>query len=79
LAELHRLPRSGRAHRALADAETAAHLLLREQQDLAPLLTAAWRERPVSHALLRAVQGAPRHQLTRCLARWCACPDAPEP
>jgi DNA polymerase-3 subunit epsilon len=78
LAELHRLPRSGRAHRALADAETAAQLLLREQQDLVPMLAPAWRGQPVPHALLLAAQRVPRHQLVRCLDRWCAVSATPE-
>lgn len=34
LAEFHALPRSGRAHRALSDAEVTAELLLRIQHDL---------------------------------------------
>jgi DNA polymerase-3 subunit epsilon len=38
LAAWHRLPDTGRAHRALADATTTAHLLLRQQQDLADRL-----------------------------------------
>ena len=34
LADFHHLPRSGRAHRALADAEVTAHLLLQMQLDV---------------------------------------------
>lgn len=34
LADFHSLPRSGRAHRALSDAEVTAELLLRMQRDL---------------------------------------------
>ncbi|MEO0003791.1 MAG: polymerase PolC-type [Pseudomonadota bacterium] len=34
LADFHALPRSGRAHRALSDAEVTAELLLRIQRDL---------------------------------------------
>lgn len=34
LAEFHALPRNGRAHRALSDAEVTAELLLRIQRDL---------------------------------------------
>ncbi|MEO8807897.1 MAG: 3'-5' exonuclease, partial [Burkholderiaceae bacterium] len=34
LARLHALPSAGRAHRALADAEVTAHLLMRVQQDV---------------------------------------------
>ncbi len=64
LAAFHQLPVSGRAHRALADASTTAHLLLRIQHDLAARLAA-----PVDHALLCEVQAAPVAQLDRCLAR----------
>lgn len=35
LAEMLRLPKTGRAHRAMADAEMAGHLWLRLQQDIA--------------------------------------------
>ena len=69
LAALHRLPDQGRAHRALADALTTAHLLLKLQQDLGERHAAALAGRPVSHALLCKVQQAPRTQLERCLAR----------
>ena len=68
MAAWHRLPDSGRAHRALADATTTAHLLLRIVQDLA----ASVAPMPVSHELLCAVQGSARGQLDRCLARWAA-------
>jgi DNA polymerase-3 subunit epsilon len=64
LAAWHRLPSAGRAHRALADAEVTAHLLLRMQTDLrehhAPLAT-----RGVDHALLCTLQRLPRRQLAR--------------
>jgi DNA polymerase-3 subunit epsilon len=69
LAALHRLPDQGRAHRALADALTTAHLLLRLQQDLVERHAAALAGRPLSHALLCAVQRAPRRHLERCLAQ----------
>ncbi len=56
LADFHRLPRTGQAHRALADAEMAAALLARIQTDL--------RERYAvpqpNHALLMALQTWPR-------------------
>ena len=56
LADFHRLPRTGQAHRALADAEMAAALLARIQADL--------RERYAvpqpTHALLMALQTWPR-------------------
>jgi DNA polymerase-3 subunit epsilon len=51
LADWHGLPKNGRAHRALADAEVTAHLLLRLQADL--------RERHA--ALLEDCGGAPDH------------------
>lgn len=66
LAAWHRLPDNGRAHRALADATTTAHLLLRIVQDLAMAVAPA----PVSHELLCAVQGSAKGQVERCLARW---------
>lgn len=74
LAALHRLPDAGRAHRALADAETAAQLWLRLQADVAerfaPLLAGA----TASHALLCELQRAQRTQLGRCLQRRAAAP-----
>jgi DNA polymerase III subunit epsilon len=57
MAEFHRLPRVGRAHRALADAEVAAALLARIQADLCErfdLLDA-------QHPLLMKVQACQRH------------------
>ncbi len=65
LAAWHRLPDNGRAHRALADATTTAHLLLRIQQDLSERVGSA----PVTHALLREVQAVARAQFERSLAR----------
>jgi DNA polymerase-3 subunit epsilon len=76
LARLHDLPLNGRAHRALADAETAAQLLLQVQADLAQRFALELAGRPVSHALLRAVQRVPRTQLAPCVARWCSEPAA---
>ncbi len=67
LATLHRLPDSGRAHRALADAETTAHLVLRLQADVALQMADALAGRDVTHALLCKLQRAPRGQLERCL------------
>jgi DNA polymerase III subunit epsilon len=71
LAALHHLPDHGRAHRALADALTTAQLLLRLQavvgERYAPLLAG----RDVDHALLCALQRAPRGQLERCLQQAC--------
>jgi DNA polymerase-3 subunit epsilon len=59
LAALHRLPLSGRAHRALADAEVAAALLARIQADLCERYTL--REAP--HPLLLKIQACQRHAL----------------
>ena len=69
LAALHQLPDSGRAHRALADAQTTAHLLLRMQQDVAAQYGAQLGAAAVTHALLRKMQRAPRGKLGRCLAQ----------
>jgi DNA polymerase-3 subunit epsilon len=59
LADWHGLPKSGRAHRALADAEMTAHLLLRMQADL--------RERHA--ALLEESGGEPDHDALCALQR----------
>ena len=65
LAALYGLPASGRAHRALADAEMAASLWLRLRRDLG-------RRHGVHdapHALLAQLQGCPRQGLPALLAR----------
>lgn len=66
LADYHRLPRTGQAHRALADAEMAAALLARIQTDL--------RERYAvpepTHALLRALQTWPRASVPKRLGEY---------
>lgn len=67
LAALHQLPDSGRAHRALADAQTTAHLLLQLQQDLGLRFAQALSGAPVDHALLLQLQREPRARLGRCL------------
>ena len=69
LAALHRLPDSGRAHRALADAQTTAHLLLQLQQDVSQRFAVELAGAAVSHALLSLLQRMPRGQLGRCLAQ----------
>lgn len=68
LAAYHRLPEAGRAHRALADATTTAHLLLRLQAELAARLG---HDTPaaVDHALLCAVQTWPVARVDQALAR----------
>ena len=72
LARLHTLPSTGRAHRALADAEVTAHLLMRMQRDLRERFAAMLRERAVSHALLTALQRATRADLGKCVEREAA-------
>ena len=69
LVEYANLPVAGRYHRALADAEMAASLLLRLEDEL--------RRRHqvprVSVALLRQIQRASKAQLPRCLAAARGC------
>ncbi len=72
LAALHRLPDAGRAHRALADAETTAHLLLRMQCDVRQRYATALAGRDVSHPLLVAMQRASRTGLDQSVARQVA-------
>ena len=67
LAALHRLPDHGRAHRALADAMTTAHLLLQMQHDLASRFARLLGGAAVDHALLCDVQRAQRLHVERCL------------
>ncbi len=64
LAALHRLPDAGRAHRALADAQTTAHLLLTMQRDV--MQRYALRAAP--HELLMQLQRAPHGRLAECIA-----------
>jgi len=63
------LPRAGRAHRALADAEMAASLLTRMQHDL----RAHWRVERPDHALLSTLQRCAKPKVGQLLAR-CATP-----
>ncbi len=65
LVEYARLPVAGRYHRALADAEMAASLLLR----LTDELRTRHQLPGISHAVLRSIQATPKQQLERCLAR----------
>jgi DNA polymerase III subunit epsilon len=69
LARLHALPSAGRAHRALADAEVTAHLLLQMQRDVTAQFATELCDREVSHALLVKLQRASRGALAKCLAR----------
>ncbi len=59
------LPRAGRAHRALADAEMAASLL----QHLEEQLCSQFNVTQVTHELLRRIQGVPKAKLAQCLAQ----------
>ena len=68
LAKLHALPSAGRAHRALADAEVTAHLLLRVQRDVEQRFAESLGGARASHGLLAALQRAQRTQLERCVA-----------
>lgn len=63
LVRILRLPNTGRSHRALADAEATAHLLLCLQQELMQ----RFRLPAVSHELLLAIQGKSRSQLETCV------------
>ena len=57
------LPRTGRAHRALADAEMAAALLARMQHDLGQRYSVPWPD----HALLMRLQACKRQALGKLL------------
>ena len=57
------LPRTGRAHRALADAEMAAALLARMQHDLGQRYGVPWPD----HALLMRLQACKRQALDKLL------------
>lgn len=67
LARLHGITPTGRAHRALADAEMAAGLWLRIVQDVQDRYAAT-----VPFGLLCALQRTPRQQLARQVARYFA-------
>lgn len=66
LAEYAGLPPTGRAHRALADAEMAAGLLLH----IANTLRQQHGIPRVTHALLRTLQRTPKAKLAQCLASY---------
>ncbi|MDO8932937.1 MAG: 3'-5' exonuclease [Rhodocyclaceae bacterium] len=59
------LPVAGRYHRALADAEMAAALLVHLEEEL----RRRYRVDAVSHELLREIQTAKKHRLDDCLER----------
>lgn len=64
------LPRAGRAHRALADAEMAAALLARMQHDLRE----RWRVPQPCHALLSTLQRCARPKVGALLAGYASAP-----
>ncbi|MDN3919206.1 3'-5' exonuclease [Roseateles violae] len=72
LAAHHRLPATGRAHRALADAQMAALLLARMQSDLALRFAGELGALVVEHALLLRLQRAGRAALQRCVRDFAA-------
>ncbi len=65
LVDYHGLPRTGAAHRALADAEMAAELLGRIQQDLQRRYHVA----DIDHGLLMRLQQCQRQGVTALLSR----------
>jgi DNA polymerase III subunit epsilon len=65
LVEFAGLPMAQRAHRALADAEMAASLIVRLEEELC----CRYRVRDVSHELLRKIQSVPKTKLAQCLER----------
>ncbi len=66
LVEYAGLPVAGRAHRALADAEMTAHLLLRMETDL----RTRYRLSEVDHELLRRIQKTSRAALDPIIERY---------
>jgi DNA polymerase-3 subunit epsilon len=60
------LPATGRYHRALADAEATAYLMLHIQQEL----QRRFHLSAVTHELLLAIQIASRSQLDACIRRY---------
>ena len=71
LAAFHGIAPTGRAHRALADAEVTAELWLRITHDVTRRFSAS-----APFGLLCALQKAPRHALARCTERYFAAIDA---
>ena len=65
LAEYHRLPRAGKAHRAMADAEMAAYLLEQIRLDLRSRHNVATPD----HALLMTLQRRPKSTFALSSAR----------
>jgi len=59
LVDFAKLPVAGRFHRALADAEMAASLLVRLEEEL----RGRFNVTDVSHELLRKIQRVPKHRV----------------
>ncbi|HEY1091744.1 MAG TPA: 3'-5' exonuclease [Burkholderiaceae bacterium] len=70
LARFHALPDTGRAHRALADAELTAHLLLRMQGDLRTRFSIDLHGVEIEHGLLTELQRAAKPKLAQCVQGW---------
>lgn len=66
LVDYHRLPRTGQAHRALADAEMAAALLSQIQQDL----RRRWGVAKPGHDLLMALQRCAKPAVDALMVRY---------
>ncbi|MDD4881124.1 MAG: 3'-5' exonuclease [Gallionellaceae bacterium] len=66
LIEYAKLPVTGRYHRALADAEMAASLLLHMEEEL----RRRYQLRDVPHELLRKIQKVQKQQLDTCVERY---------
>lgn len=62
------LPGAKRYHRALADAEVTAHLLV----DINAVLKDRYQLQRVSHDLLLSIQSVPRSKLTSCIEKFAA-------
>ena len=67
LATFHGLPTSGRAHRALADAMTTAHLWLRVVDDVGKNFALELSGQDVDHRLLMRLQRSGKSALSRCV------------
>jgi DNA polymerase-3 subunit epsilon len=66
LVEYARLPVTGRYHRALADAEMAANLVVHMEEEL----RRRYQLCDVPHELLRKIQKVKKHQLDKCVERY---------
>lgn len=69
LVEFAKLPVAGRFHRALADAEMAASLLVRLEEELRD----RFNLNDVSHELLRKLQRVPKHRLGHAIQGAMSC------